>query len=122
MTFVPKDWGHEYIVTNNELYCLKILVCEDQQWSSKGKFHYHRIKDETFLVINGTLELETIDEDGTIRNGKLKEGESIRILPGTKHRFRSVGERCSFVEASSPDSPSDSVRVDDVPGAKSGQS
>lgn len=113
MKVIPKDWGHERIITNNELYCLKVLVCEDERWSSNGKFHYHRIKDETFLVIEGILELDTVDHEGTITSRHLREGDHIRILPGTKHRFRSAGRRCKFIEASTTDSPTDSVRVDE---------
>lgn len=116
MRVVPKDWGHEAIITNNELYCLKILVCEDKIWSSKGQYHYHRIKDETFLVIEGILELDTVDEQGNITSRHLREGDSIRILPGTKHRFKSAGRRCRFIEASTPDSPTDSVRTHLVAG------
>ncbi len=114
MRVVPKEWGHECIITNNELYCLKILVCEDRIWSSKGKFHYHRVKDETFLVIEGLLELDTVDERGIITNRLLREAESIRILPGSKHRFRSYGRRCRFIEASTQHFDGDSVRTEYV--------
>lgn len=130
MRVEPKTWGHERIVTNNDLYCMKVLTCEARLWSSKGKFHYHRVKDETFLVIEGLLELDTVDEKGNITNRLLREGDSIRILPGSKHRFRSYGRRCRFIEASTQHFDGDSVRtelidgkwIDDVAGAESGQS
>lgn len=112
MRVVPKDWGHERIVTNNELYCLKILTCEGEIWTSKGKFHYHRIKDETFYVMEGILELETVDENGNITSRYLREGHSIRILPGSKHRFRSAGRRCRFAEVSTQHFDGDSVRTE----------
>lgn len=108
---VKKKWGYERIITNNELYCLKMLVCEDRKWSSEGKFHYHPIKDETFLVIEGLLELEIADETGKIVNSLLGEGDSMRILPSTKHRFRSYGRQCKFIEASTQHFEEDSVRV-----------
>lgn len=112
MRIVPKEWGHELILENNELYCLKVLVCEDRIWSSKGKYHFHRIKDETFLVIEGILEIDVEIKGGVFSSQYLKEGDHLRILPNTKHRFRSAGRRCKFIEASTPDSPDDSVRTE----------
>lgn len=112
MKVVPKSWGFELIVENNDMYCLKVLTCEDQLWSSKGKFHYHHIKDETFLVIEGILELDTVEPDGSIKSRYLKEGEAERIFPGQKHRFRSVTRRCKFIEASTPDFVDDSIRTE----------
>lgn len=112
MRIVPKDWGHELIIENNDLYCLKVLVCEDRIWSSKGRFHYHRIKDETFLILEGILELDIEQEDGALASQYLKEGDHIRILPNTKHRFRSAGRRCKFIEASTKHFDDDSVRVE----------
>ena len=45
--YVPKGWGEELIIENNELYCGKIL-----QFNAGCKFsmHYHMIKDETWCV------------------------------------------------------------------------
>ena len=43
---VPKGWGYEKWITNNEKYCGKLL------YFNKGKkcsWHYHEIKEETFL-------------------------------------------------------------------------
>lgn len=107
---IVKDWGWEEIVENNDLYCLKIITCIDRKWSSKGKFHYHRIKDETFWVKDGVLELDIQEEDGPFAGFYLRERESIRIKPGVKHRFRSVHNKCVFIEASTHDSESDSIR------------
>lgn len=112
MKVVPKAWGHECIVENNDLYCLKIILCQDKIWSSFGKFHYHRIKDETFYVIEGLLELDYVQEDGIIVSQHLREGDSIRIKPYTKHRFRSAIPRCRFVEVSTHHFDEDSIRTE----------
>ena len=111
MKIIPKKWGHELTIENNELYCLKVLVCEDRIWSSEGKFHHHPIKDETFLVIEGILEIELQVKQGYLSQ-YYKEGDDIRIKPNTKHRFRSAGRRCKFIEASTHDSPDDTVRTE----------
>ena len=111
MKVVPKAWGHEHIIENNHLYCLKLLSCQDNIWSSSGKFHYHIVKDETFYVIEGLLELDYVDEDNIIVSQYLREGESIRIKPNTKHRFRSATPRCRFIEASTHHFDGDSYRT-----------
>jgi mannose-6-phosphate isomerase-like protein (cupin superfamily) len=103
MKIVQKTWGYEIWFENNEMYCGKELVCEDEKWSSKGKFHHHEIKDETFYIIEGTLLLEA----GATRI-VLKRGQKFRVKPGVKHRFRSIGPICRFIEVSTTHSDQDS--------------
>jgi hypothetical protein len=112
MRVVPKKWGHEHWIENNSLYCLKMISCQNEIWSSSGKFHYHRVKDETFYVIEGILELDHVKDDGTIVSGFLREGDSVRIFPGIKHRFRSATPRCRFIEASTQHFEEDSIRTE----------
>ncbi|HBY66694.1 MAG TPA: cupin domain-containing protein, partial [Flavobacteriaceae bacterium] len=45
MNFVPKGWGFEKWIVNNEEYCGKLL------YFVKGKrcsWHFHKLKDEVF--------------------------------------------------------------------------
>ena len=52
--FVPKGWGYEDWIVNKEEYCGKLLFFK------KGKscsWHYHNLKDETFYVHKGELEV-----------------------------------------------------------------
>lgn len=103
MRIVHKTWGYEIWFENNEMYCGKELVCVDEKWSSKGKFHHHEIKDETFYVIQGKLLLELETGQFVVR-----EREKIRIKPGVKHKFRSIGPICRFIEVSTTHSDEDS--------------
>ena len=49
---VPKGWGFEKWIVNNEKYCGKILyIVKDRKCS----WHYHKIKDETFYVQSGKI-------------------------------------------------------------------
>ncbi len=113
MIRVEKAWGYEIWFANNELYCGKEIVCRDGIWSSEGKYHYHPIKDETFWVIDGELLLDIVGEDGVSRTKMLGPlSKSIRIKPGIKHRFRSVGGYCKFIEVSTTHREEDSIRVD----------
>ena len=41
---VPKGWGEELVIENNELYCGKILRFNG---GCKFSMHYHMNKDET---------------------------------------------------------------------------
>ena len=105
MKIVEKLWGWERWIENNELYCLKELVCTGGIWTSKGKYHYHPIKDETFYIVEGQLEL---DIEGTA--SIFSKGDVIRIKPNTKHRFRSRGAHCKFMEVSTTHCDTDSIR------------
>ena len=100
---VTKKWGWEFIPVNNELYCLKLMFCEDNIWSSDGLYHMHVEKDETFIIVDGELEL---DIDGKTKIYKVLQ--TVRISPLTPHRFRS--KWCQFMEVSTPDKPEDSIR------------
>ncbi len=103
---VIKKWGHETWFENNDLYCGKKLVCRNNVWSSDGWWHYHPKKDETFYIVSGTLELD-IEGESIF----LVEGTSKRILPKTRHRFRSGTKECVFIEVSTTHCDTDSIRV-----------
>jgi len=112
---INKPWGYEKIIVNDKErdYCGKLLVCGDQIWSSGGKFHHHKIKDETFYVITGALELHILDDNLKIIKHQLEVGDSLRIKPLTWHRFRVALNTiiCEFIEFSTFDSPDDSYRA-----------
>ena len=44
---VPKGWGFEKWIVNNEKYCGKLLYFIKDR---KCSWHYHKIKDETFYI------------------------------------------------------------------------
>lgn len=105
-----KSWGKEEWFENNEMYCGKLLTIYKGYWSSKGNFHYHKIKDETFYVISGMLQLD-MEIDGIIRSIILGPYASIRVKPGIKHRFTcSGGLVCQFIEVSTTHKDDDSYR------------
>lgn len=98
---IKKTWGYEDWLENNELYCLKILH-SNGIWSSGGKFHYHKVKDETFVVVEGTMLLDLKD-----KRYKLSEGMKIRIKPLTRHRFKAFTKDCTMLEVSTTHKDSD---------------
>ena len=106
-----KSWGIEKWIHNDveSGYCMKTILVYQDYWSSKGKFHYHKLKDETFLVVYGTLKLD-VEVDGVIRQLHLGPWESYRVKPGMRHRFTSAGTSCKFIEASTTHREEDSYR------------
>ena len=101
-----KHWGMEIEMVNTQFYCWKILLCVHRRWSSFGKFHFHKIKDETFYIVRGQLELN-VENTTYILNPK----DMIRVKPFHPHKFRSVAHSCVFYEISTHHSDEDSIRT-----------
>jgi mannose-6-phosphate isomerase-like protein (cupin superfamily) len=86
---VPKVWGSEKVIVNTPGYCGKFLrVAAGMQCS----LHRHRIKDETFYVVSGVLNVELGPTPDEARNNPIvmHKDDSIRVAPGSWHRFGSV--------------------------------
>jgi mannose-6-phosphate isomerase-like protein (cupin superfamily) len=117
--FVPKKWGHEIWFANVDEgqlnYCGKKLFIKHDIWSSEGAYHYHKVKDETFYIVDGYLQLDWVDsyvDTDHFRTEILGPGDSFRVKPYVKHRFTSASiDGCTFIEASTFHSDDDSYRV-----------
>jgi len=99
LVIVEKSWGYEVRFVNNELYCGKIITCFRDKWSSEGKFHYHKKKDESFIGLEGKTFLEIKDSE-KVEQFIIFPKEVIRISPGVKHRFMALTEKSKFIEVS----------------------
>ena len=97
---VQKARGSERIVVNRA-YCGKVMTLRR---GYRCSLHYHRHKDETFLVTKGRILLEI---DGERRF--LLPGDVVDVPPGSVHRFTGMVES-EFIEFSSHDDPGDSHR------------
>jgi D-glycero-beta-D-manno-heptose-7-phosphate kinase len=104
LEMVPKVWGYEKWIENNEKYCSKLLSLNEGYQCS---LHYHKIKDETFLVIKGHVRLEAGGEVIHLREGDFK-----RISPGTRHRFAGI-EDSLIIEISTHHDDGDSYRLEE---------
>ncbi len=102
---VFKPWGHEIRWAITEKYLGKILHIDAGHQLS---LQYHEVKDESIYVLEGTL----IVKDGE-RAVILEEGDSMRIQPGTIHRFCAPnGSHVKLIEVSTPEID-DVVRLED---------
>jgi rfaE bifunctional protein nucleotidyltransferase chain/domain len=99
---VDKIWGREEWLINNDRYCLKQLLLDE---GSICSYHYHRVKDETFLVKSGKVYIKIEDEEKV-----LNEGDMQRIAPGQLHYFASLTPSSVVLEISTHHEDKDSYR------------
>lgn len=108
---IDKPWGYELIWADCELYIGKILFLKTGMRSS---LQMHRQKDETMFLNSGKVMLEFPESEN--KQVELKEGSSIRILPGTKHRINALSD--SYIYEVSTPHMDDVVRFEDDYGRK----
>ena len=106
---VPKGWGKEIIIENNEKYCGKVLVFKK---GFKFSMHYHMIKDETWYVQSGEFIFKWIDTVTAKQEELLlTPGFVVRIEPGQPHQLEALTDGEVF-EVSTQHFDSDSYRIE----------
>jgi mannose-6-phosphate isomerase-like protein (cupin superfamily) len=106
---VPKGWGHELIIVNNEEYCGKILVLNA---GCKFSMHYHIKKKETWYVNEGNFIFRWIDTETAQTHTKfLYKGDVVTIPRGMPHQLEAVGDGEIF-EISTQHFDTDSYRIE----------
>ena len=109
INFVPKGWGFEKWIVNNEEYCGKLL------YLVKGKrcsWHYHILKDEVFYIQSGKVLVKYSDGD-SISDSKetfLNKGDSFHVYRGLRHQMVAI-EDSEIFEFSTQHFDSDSHRL-----------
>ena len=105
---IPKGWGEELIIENNEMYCGKLLIFKK---GCKFSMHYHLIKDETWYVDKGEFLYRWIDtETAETIEQKLKVGDVVRQRVGQPHQLIALTDGTVF-EVSTQHFDEDSYRV-----------
>lgn len=105
---VPKPWGHEKIWAKTDRYVGKILHVRAGEALS---LQYHRIKDETVMVLDGRLRLEFFAGGEAPQSRELSPGEAFHIVPNMRHRMVAL-EDTNVLEVSTPELD-DVVRLED---------
>jgi len=105
---INKPWGHEIIWSHCSKFVGKILCINAGHKLSR---QYHEKKEETILVLSGTLLLETGIGENIIPLD-LKKGQSFHVTPGTVHRFCAPYGDVELSEVSTPELD-DVVRLED---------
>jgi len=105
---VPKPWGHELIWAKTERYVGKVLHVRAGEALS---LQYHRVKDETIMVLAGRLSFEFFADGEKPTTRELAPGEPFHITPGLRHRMVAL-EDTQVLEVSTPELD-DVVRLED---------
>jgi mannose-6-phosphate isomerase-like protein (cupin superfamily) len=112
---VDKPWGYEVIWAHTDDYAGKLLHVRAGEALS---LQLHEEKDETLFLFSGEVRLAVGTGINSLEPVFWKEGESIRILPGTLHRMEAVTD-CTWLEASTAELD-DVVRLRDRYGRAPG--
>ncbi len=114
-TIVDKPWGRELIWAKTDRYVGKILHVKAGEALS---LQYHRVKDETIMVLAGRLRFEFFADGEESSARELGPYEPFHVAPGVRHRMTAV-EDTDVLEVSTPELD-DVVRLEDrygrIPG------
>ena len=105
---VDKPWGHELIWARTERYVGKILHIKAGEALS---LQYHRVRDETIMVLTGRLRFEYFGDGEERQTRELAPREPFHVTPGLRHRMIAL-EDTDVIEVSTPELE-DVVRLDD---------
>jgi mannose-6-phosphate isomerase-like protein (cupin superfamily) len=103
-----KPWGYELLWAHGDRYAAKILHIEA---GYRLSFQYHRVKEETMLLVRGRLRLELEGTEGEITCHEALPGQVFHIPAGRSHRLTAL-ETCDVLEVSTPELE-DLVRLQD---------
>ena len=106
--YVEKGWGHELIWATNDKYCGKLLKFN---MGAMFSMHFHKDKDETWLILSGKFRVRTIDTtNADITDKILEAGDTWHNPPLLPHQVVCI-EEGTIIEVSTPDSVEDNYRV-----------
>ena len=109
MNFVPKGWGFEKWIVNNEEYCGKLLFfLRDKRCS----WHYHVLKDEVFYVQSGKILVKFSEGDDleAAQEVVLNPGDNFHVYRGLRHQMIAI-EDTELFEFSTQHFDEDSYRI-----------
>ena len=112
---VDKPWGYELIWARTDRYAGKILHITAGEALS---LQYHRRKDETLLVLAGTLEVTLGEREDALTTELLGPGDRVHVWPGRVHRLAARTD-CEVLEVSTAELD-DVVRLADRYGRTGG--
>jgi hypothetical protein len=107
---IEKGWGKETIFAFTENYCGKFLEFTDA--GNKFSMHFHKEKDESWVVLNGSFKLKIINtQNATTEEIILRKGDTWRNPPLLPHQLEALENNSIIVEVSTFDDASDNYRV-----------
>jgi mannose-6-phosphate isomerase-like protein (cupin superfamily) len=109
LVFIPKKWGKEIILHNDQDYCGKLLKFKE---GAKFSMHFHIKKAETWYVVKGEFLLKFIDtDDATHYEKRISTGMVVEIGQGDPHQLIALTDGEIF-EVSTQHFDEDSYRIE----------
>ena len=107
---VPKGWGFEKWIVNNEKYCGKLLYFIKDR---KCSFHLHKLKEEHFYLSAGRLVVyHGFDHDKKLASMTVMEpGDVFHVPIGLVHQMHALQDSQLF-EFSTHHFDEDSYRIE----------
>lgn len=105
---IPKAWGTEIVLTNNDHYCAKLLCIEEGMQCS---LHRHGVKCETFWVLEGRVVIRHGSDPAWLHSEAKDPGDGVYLPAGTWHLFHSTAGGAVMLEVSMPHSDLDVERL-----------
>lgn len=97
---VKTSYGYEVIWADNEHYCSKILVFENQ--NEKIPLHFHKNKHKSWFVNAGKFEVQWVDtNNGNAYLKELPEGSLFDVPPLMPVTLKSLIPNSAMAETSS---------------------
>lgn len=108
---IQKSWGYEILYHNTNEYCAKSLIFLENKQCHATSMHLHVNKRETLICVEGSFKIEYI-VDKKIKSCVLHKQDSFTVPRGLPHRIiHWSGPVGVIIEASTLDTPSDSIRI-----------
>ncbi len=105
-----KGWGKELIFATTDKYCGKLMFFDKK--GAKFSMHFHKDKDESWYVLNGSFTLHTLDtKTADMETHILTKGETWRNEPLLPHQLIAMEDNSIIIEVSTPDSVEDNYRI-----------
>jgi hypothetical protein len=109
---IDHPWGKETYFAGNELYVGKFLQFDNA--GSKIPMQFHKEKDKTLTIMNGTFSLKVIDvSTGKIEEKILRQGESWRILTLVPHELEALENNSVIIEVGTSEVAQDTYIISD---------
>ncbi|HET9782600.1 MAG TPA: cupin domain-containing protein [Candidatus Dormibacteraeota bacterium] len=105
---IEKPWGYELRWAITDRYVGKILHVNKGEALS---LQYHERKDEYQYLLKGAIDMELGGDDGQLKKVRMNAGDTLHIVPGTRHRLTAI-EDADIFEVSTPEMD-DVVRLED---------
>lgn len=110
-----RTWGTETLLALVPgKYSLKRL---EVRAGEKGGLQFHHLKDETAVIISGTMIVRYDNGSGTLTETIAGPGQVVHFRPGLVHQTEAITD-VVYIEASTPHF-NDRVRVEDKYGVES---